>query len=217
MTNPMMNAMNLSFPVAANSGCDCKGNANHKVPRMPVMIDQAKANPLDVRAFMGKPLHTVLDADAIDGKMLQIFTNKQTADQFARTSVSAAKKKMQATTAHPMATPGVPPDGGYIELYEHIDFDGCSWRIPEANNHTVGNYGDLWACGFLFWGWKHANNTVSSIDVIVSADLVTFFDLEGINLGGSTFTVPGNSWIPTLVPSGWNDRISSHLLWYINN
>jgi len=213
IVNPVLNPM--MFVPAAHNGCDCQGRANHKVPRMPIMIDQAKANPLDVRAFRDKPLHTVVDADAFDGKMLQIFTSKETSEEFARSSAGAAKIRNQAGTPQPTLTPGVPVDGGYIELYEHIDFGGCSWRVPEVNNHTVGNYGDLW-CGILWWA-KNANNRVSSVDVLVSADLVTFFDLEGINLigGSSTITFPGNSWIPSFVPYGWNDRISSHLLWYL--
>ena len=210
ITNPMTNPMSLF--TADNSGCGCNGST-HKVPRMPIMIDQAKANPMDVRAFLGKPLHTVVDADALDGKMLQIFTSKETADGFARSTALAAKKK-QSETPRPTLTDGVPPDGGYIELFEHIDFGGCSWYIPEPyHNHTVPNYGDLW-CGILWWA-KNANNTVSSIDVLVSADLVTFFDLININPSGSTITFPGNSWITSLVPWGWNDRISSHLLWYL--
>ena len=211
----MINPMNM-FSTAGNKDCGCHGSANHKVPRMPIMIDQAKANPMDVRAFLGKPLHTVVDADAFDGKMLQVFTSKKTADEFARSSAAAGKNKRRAGTPEPTLTPGVPPDGGYIELFEHVDFGGCSWYIPEPyHNHTVPNYADLWACGFLWWGWKNANNTVSSIDVLVSADLVTFFDLPGIDLSGSTLTVPGDSWIPSLVPFGFNDRISSHLLWYL--
>jgi len=44
--------------------------------------------------------------------------------------------------------------------------------------------------------------------------LVTFFDDVNINFNGSTVTVLGDAWVPNLVPCGWNDRISSHLLWY---
>ena len=213
MMSPMMNPMNM-FPSPGESDCGCKGTRNHKVPRMPIMIDQTKADPRDVRAFFGKPLHTVADADALDGKMLQIFTSKETADGFARSSALTAKKK-QSATPRPTLTPGVPPDGGYIELYEHINFDGCSWYVAEPyHNHTVANYGDLW-CGALWWA-KNANNIVSSIDILVSADLVQFYDLININPSGSTITFGGDSWIPSLVDWGWNDRISSHLLWYLS-
>lgn len=216
IVNPMMNPMNM-FLTPGDSDCACHGPRKHKVPRMPIMIDQAKANPLDVRAFTGKPLHTVVDADALDGKMLQIFTSNETAESFARSSLASIKSKRQAEP-QPTLTPGVPPGHGAIDLFEHIDFGGCEWRVPESTgNGTVGNYGDLW-CGALWWA-KNANNRVSSMDILVSADLVWFFDLEGINLvgGSATLLLPGNAWVPNLVDLGWNDRISSHLLLYTQN
>ncbi len=219
--NPMMNPMSMFF-TSGDRVCDCQGPAIHKVPRMPIMIDQAKANPMDVREFTGRPLHTVLDDDALNNKMLQIFTSKEAAETFARSiptrktrkQSAAPKTQEQVGTSQYALTAGVPPDGGYIELYEHVDFDGCLWRLLEYNSHTVGNYGNLWACGFLWWGWKNANNTVSSFDVRVSADWVTFFDDVNINFSGSTWWVQGDAWVPNCVPFGWNDRISSHLLWY---
>jgi hypothetical protein len=215
IVNPVMNPMNMVF-TPGDTNCGCQGPRGHKVPRMPIMIDQAKANPMDVRAFLDKPLHTVLDADAFDGKMLQIFTSHDTAREFARSSLASTKSRRQAGSPQPTLTPGVPLDHGYIDLFEHIDFGGCEWLVPEVNNHIVGNYGDLW-CGILWWA-KNANNRVSSADVLVSADVVIFFDLEGINLvgGSDTFIVPGDAWIPSFVPFGWNDRISSHLLWGTN-
>jgi len=213
IVNPTMNPTNLILPLSDND-CGCNsGPRRHKVPRMPIMIDQAKANPLDVRSFVGQPLHTVVDADALDGKMLQIFTNNETAQAFAKSSLAATRSKRPTGTPQPTLTPGVPPGNGYIDLFEHIDFAGCEWHLPESTgNGTVGRYADLW-CGILWWA-KNADNRVSSADVFVSADLVVFFDLEGINLigGSATLLVPGNAWIPSFVPFGWNDRISSHLL-----
>src|SRR5690349_19498838 len=211
--NAMMNPMNMFLNPGNSGDCGCNGPTRHKVPRMPIMIDQAKANPLDVRAFVGKPLHTVVDADAIDGKMLQIFTSNDTAQAFAKSSFASMKIKRPAVT--PQATPLTSGPLGYIDLFEHIDFAGCEWHVPETTgNGTVGRYADLW-CGILWWA-KNADNRVSSADVSVNADLVVFFDLEGINLigGSATLLVPGNSWIPSFVPFGWNDRISSHLLMY---
>jgi hypothetical protein len=217
MMNPM-NPMNMFFS-PNDRICDCQGFTAHKVPRMPIMIDQNKASPMDVREFTGRPLHTLLDTDALNSKMLQIFTSKETAEAFARSlptrkQSSPSKTQEQTGTMQQALTAGVPPDGGYIDLYEDVDFGGCSWRLLEYNSHTVGNYGSLLACGFLWWGWKNADNTASSLDVRVSADLVTFFDLININFAGSTLWVPGDAWVPSLVPHGWNDRISSHLLWY---
>ena len=231
----MMNSMNtMLMPFSSGSrACDCKSPKVHKVPRMPVMIDQQNADPTDVRDLTGTALHTVVDHDAIDGKMLNLFTSKIQAEEFARSipqRKSSAyalsrreqqRSKLAATSAEAVKTAksaetAVPPDGGYMELYEHIDFDGCSWRLLEQDNHTVGDYSNLWACGFLWWGWKNANDVVSSMDITVSARFVVFFDAPNLDYGDFTNTlwVPGNSWVPNLVPHGWNDRITSHMLWY---
>ncbi len=222
--NPTMNMINV--PSSPNDRiCDCQGFRAHKVPRIPVMIDQSKADARDVRAFSGRPLHTVIDPDALSGEMLQIFTVRDSAQAFARSLPRNTGALLPKTEGKPSAgetgtlraalTAGVPPDGGYMELYEHVDFGGCLWRLLEQNSHTVGNYGNLWAGGFLWWGWKNANNTISSFDIRVSADCVTFFDAINLDFGdfSNTLWVPGDAWVPNLVPFGWNDRISSHLLW----
>jgi hypothetical protein len=87
-------------------------------------------------------------------------------------------------------TAGAPPDWGYIELYEHVNFTGCSWRLLEWESHTEGDYKNLTAFGFLWWGWKSANDAVASVDVRVSADAITFFDDMNINLSGSVLWIP---------------------------
>jgi hypothetical protein len=220
MFNPMMNFMNMPFS-GNDRICDCaEGLRTHKVPRVPIMIDEKEVDPMLVREFTGHPLHTVVDTDGLKGKMLKIFTTKDKALAFSKhlpkkdEGLKEQRSKLEGVgTSQQALTAGIPPDGGYIELYEHVDFGGCAWRLLEYNNHTVANYGNLWACGFLWWGWKNANNTVSSIDVRVSADLVSFCDGPNINLS-SAIWFPGDSWITNLVMFGWNDRISSHLLWY---
>src|SRR3954453_22213284 len=107
MVNAMMNPMNM-LTTGGDGGCGCEGVRKHKVPRIPITIDQAKANPMDVRSFLGKPLHTVVDEDALNGKMLQIFTNNETAESFARSSVTSRKSKRQRPPIQPTLTPGVP-------------------------------------------------------------------------------------------------------------
>jgi hypothetical protein len=224
MMNPMMNPMNPMgmFIPPSEDHCSCHGLTTHKVPRIPIMIDESKEDPRSVREFTGKPLHTVVDDDALNGKNLQIFTCRDKAESFAKSlrpkkrNIERSPKKSsdQVSVAQYALTAGIPPDGGYIELYEDVEFGGCSWRLLEYNRHAAGNYANLWSCGFLFWGWKNADNRISSMDVRLSADLVTFFDLPNLNFAGSTMWMSGDSWVPSLVPLGWNDRISSHLFWY---
>ena len=218
MMNAMMAPMSPMFSPEARF-CDSNDLAVHKVPKLPIMIDQMEANPMDVREFTGRPLHTVLDQDALNHKMMQLFTTQESAEKYARSlpaqkAKSGSKKQKPVGTSQASLTAGVSPDGGYLELYEHIDFGGCRWRLLEYNSHTVGNYSNLLACGFLWWGWNNANNKISSLDIRVSADWVTFFDGINVNFSTGTIWMPGDSWVPNLVPFGWNDRISSHFLWY---
>jgi hypothetical protein len=113
------------------------------------MIDQHEADPMDVREFTGRPLHAVPDSDALTSKMPPIFTNKERGEAFARSlprkQSSTSKTREETGTTQQAPTDGVLPDGGYIELYEHLDFGECSWRLLEYNSHAVGNYGSLWA------------------------------------------------------------------------
>jgi hypothetical protein len=71
----------------------------------------------------------------------------------------------------------------------------------------------LWGCGFLWWGWVNADNMVSSIDCLYSADVVVFFDFPAL-AGSTLFIGTGDFQIPDLVPYGWNDRISSQIALY---
>ncbi len=222
---PMSHPSMVSF-MQNQQSCGSPNLLTHKVPRMPTMIDDAEADPMDVREFAGRPLHTVVDGEGLAGKMLKMFTDYEVAKAFAealpkattssRAPLHFKEPQGKLTTTQLPLTAGIRPDGGYMELYEHIDFGGCRWRLLEYNSHVVGDYRSLLACGFWWWPGKSANNTISSFDARVSADLITFFDALDINFGSlaNSLWIPGNSWVPNLVPWGWNDRITSHKLWY---
>jgi len=206
MNTPFIFSGNAAFGIPAGTLCNGRMSNAHKVPRMPIMIDQSRADPMDVRDLRGQPLHTVLDDDGLNGKMLQIFTSKDKAEDYLKDVLSGKLTSRRAKRA----ADAIPPGTGYLELYEHIDFGGCSWRLLEANiGNQVNDYSTLISCGFLWWGWRNANNMISSADIIVGRAAVVFYD--DINLAGSSFAVPGEAWIPNLVDHGWNDRFSSHL------
>ena len=189
-----------------------------------MMIDGLEAHPMDVRDLRGTPLHTVVDAEGLQGRMLKLFTEAKSAEAYAKNPpkpkkianapTSASRSAFAKQRTAKKANIGGP---GYIDLYEHVDWAGCNWRLLEENARTVRNYADLWACGFLWWGWKNANNTVSAVDVRIEADWITFFDAPDLDFGNfsNTLWLPGDAWVPNLVPFGWNDRISSHMVWYL--
>jgi hypothetical protein len=195
--------------------------SRHGVPQMPVMIDEAESDGRSVLEFRGQALTTVIDDDALSGRMLHIFTSREQAAQYVEAAEaqirqdgasSQLRRRQAVRSASQALTAGVPPGGGYIELYEHIDFAGCLWRILESEGVTF-NYATKWTCGFLWWGWINADNVVSSIDCLYSADVVIFFDFPAL-AGSTLFVGTGDFQIPDLVPYGWNDRISSQLALY---
>jgi hypothetical protein len=208
----------VSAPVSPSGGVP-----RHGVPQIPVMIDEAETDARSVLDLHGQALTTVVDRDALDGRMLHIFTDRERAGQYLEaaeaplgqtTQRSEVRSPTRITSAAQALTAGVPPGGGVIELWEDINLGGCGWRVPEWE-HVAFNYSTKWACGFLFWGWKNADKVVSSIDCVYSADLVNFFDMP--NLSGSTLAVsPGVFRINDLTQLGWNDRISSQIAFYFS-
>jgi hypothetical protein len=193
----------------------------HGIPQMPVMIDEAETDPRSVLEFRGQALTTILDEDAVSGRMLHIFTSREQASQYVDAAEarikpegtrSPLKQRPAVRSVSEALTAGVPPGGGYIELYANSDFSGCLWRILESDGVTF-NYSTKWACGFLFWGWVNANKMVSSVDCLYSADVVFFFDMPALT-GSTLFIATGNFQIPDLTAYGWNDRISSQLALY---
>jgi hypothetical protein len=197
--------------------------SHHGVPQMPVMIDETETDPRSVLEFRGQALTTVVDDDAVSGRMLHIFTSREKAAQYVDAAEARIKKEGTSSqlrrreairSASQALTAGVPPGGGYIELYEDIDFAGCLWRILEAGGAGVTfNYATKWACGFLFWGWINADKMVSSIDCFYSADVVFFFDTPNL-AGTGLFIGTGAFQLPNLVQFGWDNRISSQLALY---
>lgn len=175
------------------------------------MIDEIEIHPYAVREFTGKPLYTVIDREALEGKMLHIFTEKGKAAAYCETvgpsGLRAITPGYQSSSA--ALTGNVLPNQGYVEMYQHINWAGCTWRVLESALKAVVNFSGLWdCCGcFLFWGWTNADNQVSAIDVRISMNRLALAEFP--NLGGNWLLVPGDAWIPDLVPFGWNDRASS--------
>jgi hypothetical protein len=188
----------------------------HRPPKIPTMIDFVEVEQSVLRDFRDQPLYTVLDRDGLDGKMLQIFTSEEKAKEYCsgldvnNLPQKSASQKVSST----FRESAIPPRGGYVDLYEHIDWGGCSWRILESQTlqgSRANDFTQLWACGFLWWGWVNANDKVSGVDSVISGNSSLVL-CEDMNLGGSWLIIPGNAWVPNLVPYGWNDRASS-LFW----
>jgi hypothetical protein len=211
------------------------GELTHRVPKLPVLVDgKTRIEPSAIRRFTGQPLFTVVDAEAAQGEILRVFTDQDKAKEY----LSAVKIDDPAVPGSPdrglrpiqtdpksQASPiaggsngppgGVPPNSGYIDLYEHVDYGGAVWRVREWERVTVGDFSkDLMCCGFLAWGWISANDMVSSVDCMVSGDAPWVVLWEDADLMGNSIGIWGRSMVDSLVPYGWNDRASSLQIWY---
>jgi hypothetical protein len=190
----------------------------HRVPQVPIMIDEKECDPRTVHDLDGIPLHTMLDGDALEGKMLKIFSNPLQARDFVRSGSLTVPDSMQPNySVGSLSMLNPPPLGsgaqpysysfnGFIELYEHVDLGGCMWRFIKP---TVEDFTKEWACGFLWWGHKNLNDVTSSLDVAI-VNAAEFVLCEHIWWGGSWLHMPPKVRVYNLVPFGWNDKASSY-------
>jgi len=179
---------------------------SHKVPKMPVMIDEQEVDPRTVHDFRGQTLVTVADGDALEARMLHIFTSLKPAQEYLQAGESPSGKLASSSgggSGSPGFTQGPPPFGGFQELYDLDGLDGCYWRLYEAVDNLTFNYSTKFACGFLIFGWITADDNVSSIDCYVSADQVHMFSLP--NLMGSVLIATGNFRINSLAARKYSE------------
>ncbi len=72
-------------------------------------------------------------------------------------------------------------------------------------NFTLPDFTQVYRNCFLWWCWNPWNDLVSSLRT--EDHVVRFW--ENIHLQGSSITFGVWTQVPSLVPYGWNDRISS--------
>ncbi|MCK6211600.1 hypothetical protein KZX45_13700 [Georgenia sp. EYE_87] len=211
---------------------------------MPLSIDGSEEDPRSIVELKDVRLHYVLDEDAASGTMLNVFTRQGDAEEYFAGTVKRAlipERRRREKLAEPDEAPpgvttvnpklfaqgaasyaaaasypgGVPPGGGYLDFYEHIDWGGCSWRILESGKLTW-NLSQLMACGFMWWGWISADRRISCVDALLSGEKPIYILCDQQNLGGNWFWLPGRSFVPSLVPYGWNDRARSSTVMYFS-
>jgi hypothetical protein len=219
------------MPIGAAQGSDEPvAPKPHRIPALPIRLDGKKAAPESVKDFDGKALHYVLDEAAIAGETMSVFTTPEKAQAFiaglaprpaGKAAKSAAARALITLT--PSSTPQQVADaiGGAVLLYKDINFAGAQWRFqagftgyPQrgAGDGPIRDFRSVYC--FLWW-CQNIDNAVSSIqnqidtwaDVKPQTALTVLHDLPGF--GGSTLLVPQRASIASLVPLGWNDRVSS--------
>ena len=175
----------------------------HRPPRIPFMIDDKETEKENLRDYNGKPLHTVVDNDAIEGKILRIFTTQDKAKQYCKTILPASSSNTNKKSEEAI---------GYVDLYEHENHGGCVWRLYDSQNY--GDFSKVMSCGFMWWGWRNLDEKATSVDCAL-VRMTHAILCEHKFLGGSWLWLPARTWVLNLGAFGWNDRASSLHYMYI--
>ncbi|GAA5082488.1 hypothetical protein HNP84_009929 [Thermocatellispora tengchongensis] len=159
----------------------------HPAPAMAVVVDGVEHDPRDLSRFDGRPLTYIYGTER-----LAALT-----DDSALNGALWAASHLRGAGAERDPRP---PTQGEVQMFEHVDYAGDWFWCPAR-----AAYNDLTN---VYHGPLHLhdwNDTISSMGGTNCA--VRYY--EHINFGGSSLLVPAFTDVPTLVPSGWNDRISS--------
>lgn len=190
----------------------------HKVPRRPIRLEGDRCQSRIVQRFDGHPLYWVLDKNALEGGEISVFTRPDTAKLFRDTLFMASEEilsnKNEISESGQVLTEGFMSGGyffgGYVDLYEHINYQGVRWTFWAS----WGNIPDFTKVFPTLWWTSNINDRVSSVDSNIKANppgtLPWTVLYEHINFEGSQLWIPnGLGLVDSLVDYGWNDIASS--------
>ncbi|MFI7416101.1 hypothetical protein [Nonomuraea sp. NPDC049684] len=172
-------ARTLARPKAATALATAR--ITHPAPAMAVVVDGVEHDPADLTRFDGRPLTYLYHPERL-------------------TAVTDDTAVNGALWAAALLRDPRPATRGEVQMFEHVEYAGDWFWCPARqayNDLTDVHHGPL-----HLHDW---NDVISSM----GGTNCTVRYYEHINFGGSSLIVPPFSDIPNLVPSGWNDRISS--------
>lgn len=170
----------------------------HRVPTHALTVDGVSIKPNEINKFDGKPLYFFVNAEMQAENRFAAYTTQEALQQDVQSHA------MRTGTFAPRASAG--NNTGYC--FENIGFGGATLKIPRMSdfwNFTLPDFTQVYRNCFLWWCWNPWNDIVSSVK---SEDHTLHF-FENINLSGSMLVVSPAVQLTSLVPLGWNDRISS--------
>ncbi len=170
----------------------------HRVPSHALTVDGVSIAPHEIRRYDGKPLYFFVNAEMHAEHRFAAYT---TQDQL---HAAVEAHRLSSRPFAPMAATG--NNTGFC--FENINFSGATLKIPRMSdwwNFTLPDLTHVYRSNFLWWGWNPWNDVISSI----RCEDHTLHFFEDINLSGSMLIVSPQVQLASLVPLGWNDRISS--------
>ncbi|MEU5861209.1 MULTISPECIES: hypothetical protein [unclassified Nonomuraea] len=153
----------------------------HPAPAMAVVVDGVEHDPADLTRFDGRPLTYLYHPERLT----------------ALTDDTALNGALWASAQ--LRDPR-PATQGEVQMFEHVEYAGDWLWCPARRG--LNDLTDVYHGPLHLHDW---NDVISSM----GGTNCTVRYYEHINFGGSSILVAPFSDIPTLVPSGWNDRISS--------
>lgn len=191
----------------------------HKAPSVPIMLDGEKAASEAVKDFDGKPLYYFLSRQSQDDGTLRVFSTAAGLHAYRREIAASVAPLMAPDSAGAMRLESATESSvfsGAVALYEHEYFGGDRW-VFNGEDGSIPHFGKVFC---FLWMCEDINDKVTSLtsNIWVTIPgwvwpvytvLYEHINYEGVEYGGSELWIPNSDAIPTLVPSGWNDRVSS--------
>jgi hypothetical protein len=170
----------------------------HRIPTYALTVDGVPIDPKAISKYHGQALRFFITAEMHAEHRFAAYTSEDGLKQAVEAHAALSGPIL------PRASTG--NNTGFC--FENIGFGGATLKIPRMSdwwNFTLPDLTQVYRSNFLWWGWNPWNDVISSIK---SEDHTLHF-FEDIHLSGSMLIVSPQVQLTSLVPLGWNDRISS--------
>jgi hypothetical protein len=198
-------ARDPAFPKAKATGAYF-----HRPTELAILLDdERQLKPDGLREFDGTALDFVYDYEGEERGRLRAFTTPHAAAQYMK---SVKVRDELSPDLHQAVgldrTPSFHVGGTQATFFQHINFGGTSLTL--ALGHAWTDLTQVTLSGWWFWAVSW-NNQISS--VVSGSGWLTLWD----NVYPPTFGLPPGSKLTfapfmgasSLVPLGWNDRVSA--------
>jgi hypothetical protein len=174
----------------------------HPIPQISIVIDGVYYAPQEIQQLNGISLHFVLSEETQKEEFLYIFKTPQEVQQYLQFQKTLPLNliKLQNSSIQASLTTTVSAN-----FFEHLFFNGAVLTLEAG--HAWSDLEKACKSQFLWWCTSDWNKVISS----VRTGSTTVMLFEHINFEGSSLTIPPHRSVESLVPLGWNNRVSSIL------
>ena len=181
----------------------------HRPTELTVLIDdEVEVAPGDLPRFNGTALDFVWDEDARASGVLRAFRSSAAAAEYMAGQTVPAEPPDGFPMPDPELAPSFHAGGFHARFYEHINNGGAGLNLDLG--HVKADLTKDWLGG-IWWWWTSWNDQISS--VLGGSGWVTLWEhiyppRYGFPPGSKLHVAPFQV-VSSLVPLGWNDRVSA--------